>query len=238
MKNKDKVFKKKIEKQFQFDESVASVFDDMLDRSVPFYKENIDFIVKVADKFLENGDSLVDLGCSTASLLLQIEKEIKHRKFNLIGIDNSKPMLKQANKKIKALNSNISLHFGDILKYQMPKSKVVIMNYTLQFIRPIDRKTVLKNIFKSMANNGILILTEKIISEDSAFNKKLIDIYYDYKRSKGYSDYEISQKREALENVLIPYSESENMKLLKSIGFQRVETIFKWGNFTTFIAFK
>jgi tRNA (cmo5U34)-methyltransferase len=235
--SKDTVFSKEIAKQFQFDETVASVFDDMLERSVPFYKENIDFIVKVMDKFLDDGDTIIDLGCSTASLLLQIEKSVKEKNINLIGIDNSQPMLEQAEKKIQALNSNIKLHFGDILNFKFQKSKIMIMNYTLQFIRPIDRENLLTNIYNSIQENGILVLTEKIISSDSHFNKKLIDIYYDYKREKGYSDYEISQKREALENVLIPYTETENIRLLKNAGFREVETIFKWGNFTTFIAF-
>ena len=237
-KNIDEVFSKKIDKHFQFDETVASVFDDMLDRSIPFYRENMDLIVKVIDKFIEDGDSLLDLGCSTASLLLQIEREVQNRELFLIGIDNSKPMLEQAQKKLEALNSNISLYFGDILNYKISKSKVVIMNYTLQFIRPIEREKLLQNIFNSISDGGILILTEKIISNNSHFNKKLIEIYYDYKRTKGYSDYEISQKREALENVLVPYTEPENIKLLKSVGFQEVETIFKWGNFTTLIGFK
>jgi len=234
----DEVFLTEIDKQFQFDEVVASVFDDMLDRSVPFYRENMDLIVKVVDKFIENGDTLLDLGCSTASLLLQIERDIKNRDLNLIGIDNSKPMLKQAQKKLQALNSDISLYFGDMLNYKLPTTKVVILNYTLQFIRPIEREKVLKKIFNSISSDGILILTEKIISENSLFNKKLIDIYYDYKRAKGYSDYEISQKREALENVLVPYTEPENIRLLKGVGFKEVETIFKWGNFTTLIGFK
>jgi len=235
---KDKVFSEKIVKQFQFDESVASVFDDMLNRSVPFYTENINLIVKVIAKFIEDGETILDLGCSTASILLQIEREIPNCDFHLIGIDNSKPMLEQAQRKIQALNSKIELHFGDILNFEFPKSKIVIMNYTLQFIRPIEREKLLKSILKIIPEDGILILTEKIISADSHFNKKLIDIYYDYKRSKGYSDYEISQKREALENVLVPYTETENIQLLKSVGFKEVESIFKWGNFTTLIAFK
>jgi tRNA (cmo5U34)-methyltransferase len=234
--NIDKVFSKEIEKSFQFDESVASVFDDMLQRSVPFYSENINLIVKIADKFLENGDQVVDLGCSTASLLLQIEREVK-KELRLLGVDNSQPMLEQAERKIFALKSSIKLQNGDILNIQLPKSKVIIMNYTLQFIRPIYREELLKNIFNSLEDGGILLLSEKIISCDSHFNKKLIDIYYDYKRSKGYSDYEISQKREALENVLVPYTERENIRLLKSVGFREVETVFKWANFSTFIAF-
>jgi len=124
------------------------------------------------------------------------------------------------------------------LEIDLPPAKVVILNYTLQFIRPIDREGLLSRVFHSLKDGGVLILSEKVISGDSRLNKKLIDIYYDYKREKGYSEYEIVKKREALENVLVPYREDENIRLLKGVGFSYVETIFKWVNFATFIALK
>ncbi len=237
MSKRDTLFSKEIEKQFQFDENVASVFDDMIDRSVPFYRENMDLIVQLISKFVQPNDTILDLGSSTASLLLKIENEIAHP-LHLIGIDNSKPMLEHAERKIRAFNSKIELKHGDILEIDLPPAKVVILNYTLQFIRPIDREGLLSRVFHSLKDGGILILSEKVISGDSRLNKKLIDIYYDYKRSKGYSEYEIVKKREALENVLVPYREDENIRLLKSVGFSYVETIFKWVNFATFIALK
>ena len=235
--NKDNIFQKKIEKQFQFDENVASVFDDMLNRSVPFYNENIDLIVQIIEKYIQENEQILDLGCSTASLLLTIEKKI-NKKLKLTGIDNSKPMLEQAKKKIQAFNSKIELIHADILKNDFPVSKIIILNYTLQFIRPIERENFLKKVFSKLEKKGLLILSEKIITENSILNKHLIDIYYDYKKKMGYSDYEIAQKREALENVLIPYTEQENVRLLKSVGFDEVETIFKWANFPTFLVLK
>ena len=235
--SQDNIFQKKIEKQFQFDENVASVFDDMLNRSVPFYNENIDLIVQIIEKYIQENEQILDLGCSTASLLLTIEKKI-NKKLKLTGFDNSKAMLEQAEKKLQAFNSKIKLIHADILKDSFPKSKIIILNYTLQFIRPIERENFLKKIFNNLADDGLLILSEKIITENSLLNKHLIDIYYNYKKKMGYSDYEIAQKREALENVLIPYTEQENIRLLKSVGFDEVETIFRWANFSTFLVLK
>jgi tRNA (cmo5U34)-methyltransferase len=239
--NKDKIFTKKLEKQFQFDENVASVFDDMLLRSVPFYQENINLIIQIIEKFIhknnENYTTILDLGASTGSLLLEIERKISQN-LNLIGVDNSKAMIQQAQKKILALNSKIKLIEGDILKIDFPKANIIILNYTLQFIRPIEREELLKKISNSLAPNGILILTEKVITKNSKLNKILTDIYYKFKKQNGYSDYEIVQKREALENVLIPYTEDENRILLNKVGFTVIETVFKWINFTTFIAIK
>jgi tRNA (cmo5U34)-methyltransferase len=49
---------------------------------------------------------------------------------------------------------------------------------------------------------------------------------------------EISQKREALENVLIPYKLSENNLMLREAGFSHVEVFFKWYNFAGMVAVK
>ena len=171
-------------------------------------------------------------------MIIKSPKGLFHFNLKLTGIDNSKPMLEQARKKIKAFNSKIKLIHADILKNDFPVSKIIILNYTLQFIRPIERENFLKKVFSKLEKKGLLILSEKIITENSILNKHLIDIYYDYKKKMGYSDYEIAQKREALENVLIPYTEQENIRLLKSVGFDEVETIFKWANFSTFLVLK
>lgn len=234
---KDKVFNKKIKKQFEFDEEVASVFDDMLSRSVPFYDEMLNLTVDFAIKNSKEGDTILDLGCSTASTLLEIDRKSKH-KLNLVGVDNSKAMLERAEKKAKAFGANLELIEGDILKTDFKKSNVIISNYTLQFIRPIYREELVKKVFLSLEENGIFIFSEKVVSEDKVLNKQLIDKYFEFKKTQGYSEFEIVQKREALENVLIPYTEKENKKLLKRVGFKHIETIFKWVNFATFIAIK
>ena len=119
-----------------------------------------------------------------------------------------------------------------------PKSDIILANYTIQFIRPIDRFNLIKKIYKSIKKDGFFIFSEKIITKESQLNKQLIDEYLNFKKSKGYSEFEITQKREALENVLIPYSEKENKKMVKNAGFIYFETLFRWANFATFIAKK
>jgi tRNA (cmo5U34)-methyltransferase len=117
-------------------------------------------------------------------------------------------------------------------------ASVVVLCLTLQFIRPINRLKLLKQIFDGMNKDGVLILVEKVLAEDSTFNRKFIKYYYDFKRRNNYSELEISQKREALENVLIPYKLSEDITLLKEAGFSNVDTFFKWYNFAGIIAQK
>ncbi len=233
----DKVFTKPIKKQFEFDEEVAAVFDDMLQRSVPFYKESQKITEFFAIKYLKEEGVLYDLGSSTASLLISMSKKLE---FNatLVGLDNSEAMLNQARKKSVALGADIELYNADILEYNYKKANVFISNYTLQFIRPLVREELVKKICDSLKEEGIFIFSEKVISHNSKLNKELIECYYDFKKEQGYSEYEIMQKREALENVLVPYSEDENIKMAKNCGFSHCEVVFRWANFATFIALK
>jgi len=234
---KDKVFSKPIKKQFEFDEEVASVFDDMLNRSVPFYTENLNLQIDILKDFLKNGDKIVDLGSSTGTFLIELAKK-SNKKLNLIGIDNSKAMIKRAKNKAKAFGVDITFIEEDFLQYDFSQSKAVIANYTIQFIRPLKREKLIKKIYDSLEKEGIFLMSEKLVTENKKLNKIMIDIYYNYKKKMGYSEFEIAQKREALENVLIPYTMEENIEMLKNVGFNEVEVIFRWNNFATFIAFK
>ena len=233
----DKVFTKPIKKQFEFDAEVAAVFDDMLQRSVPFYKESQKITQFFALKQLENGGVLYDLGCSTASLLLNIQRGLKVQ-AQLIGLDNSQAMLEQAKRKCEAYGVNLEVHNADILQYDYKEANVFISNYTLQFIRPLVREELVKKIANATKEGGVFIFSEKVISHHSKLNKDLIECYYDFKKEQGYSEYEIMQKREALENVLVPYSEEENIKMALNNGFRHCEVVFRWANFCTFIAIK
>lgn len=233
----DKVFEKSIIKQFEFDEEVASVFDDMLNRSVPFYKEMQRLSINFACNFLDENDKVYDLGCSTASTLIELSKHCNHN-LELIGIDNSEAMINRANKKAKAFGVDIELINSDLHDIDYTNAKLILSNYTLQFIRPLQREKLVKKVFDSLKEEGIFIFSEKVISSNSKLNKQSIDEYYEFKKTQGYSEFEISQKREALENVLIPYTEDENKKMILDAGFSHCETIFKWVNFATFIAIK
>ncbi len=234
---RDTVFYKEIQKQFEFDEEVASVFDDMLTRSVPFYREVLELVATLVDKNTKDSDIVTDLGCSTAATLIEIYKK-SSKKLKLIGIDNSKAMLERARKKISAFGAEIELTESDFIKDVIPFSNVIIANYTLQFVRPIKREQLVKKIYGSLSKSGIFIFGEKIVYEDKKLNKQMIDIYYEFKKKMGYSEYEIAKKREALENVLIPYTDEENIALAKTCGFKKADILFKWANFTCFLAKK
>jgi len=232
---KDKIFNKPITKQFEFDEEVASVFDDMLNRSVPFYKENLKLQIDILKNFLQKDDLVIDLGSSTGTFLIELTKKVD---IKAIGLDNSPAMIKRAKNKAKAFGSSAEFIETDFLEYDLSNAKAIVANYTIQFVRPLKREKLIKKIYNSLKKDGIFLMSEKLITENKKLNKIMIDIYYDYKKEMGYSEFEIAQKREALENVLIPYTMNENIEMLKNAGFKAIEIIFRWNNFASFIAFK
>lgn len=232
----DKVFTKPIKKQFEFDENVASVFDDMLSRSIPFYNEVIELVCQVVRLNTKESSRVLDLGCSTANTLLHLYH--KTSGLNLVGVDNSAAMLERAKKKVAAHGANIELILADITHVDLKKNQIILAHYILQFIRPLTRNEFVAKIADALDKDGLFIFSEKVLFEDKTLNKQMIDIYYEFKKSHGYSEFEIAQKREALENVLVPYTVSENLKMIREAGFSSVETLFQYGNFVTFIAKK
>jgi len=241
MKQPDTIFlKEQKPEDFRFGKSVVSVFDDMVTRSVPFYAEMQRMMSEIALDFAVPGTNVYDLGCSTGTTLMNLDK-ILPNDVNFVGIDESREMLNQcqSNFEEQGVNRNYDLRYSDLNKgILIENASVVIMCLTLQFIRPLYREKLLKDIYDQMNDNSCFILIEKVLGEDSLFNRLFIKYYYDFKRRNNYNEMEISQKREALENVLIPYKLMENRELLSGAGFRYVETFFKWYNFSGMVAVK
>ncbi|MEO7962980.1 MAG: carboxy-S-adenosyl-L-methionine synthase CmoA, partial [Gemmatimonadaceae bacterium] len=225
---------------FRFDRRTAKVFDDMVGRSVPFYDEIQRMSVELAGDFAISGSNLYDIGCSTGTTLLQLE-DVVDPSVRFVGIDNSAEMLDTARAKLDAYPTKRDrrLVCKDIHEQlEIEDASVVIMTLTLQFVRPLHRERIVQQIADGLRPQGALILVEKLTESDTLFNRLFIKYYYDLKRRRGYSDLEISQKREALENVLIPYRLEENEELLRKCGFSRVNVWFRWYNFCGIIAVK
>ncbi|MBC7945760.1 MAG: carboxy-S-adenosyl-L-methionine synthase CmoA [Burkholderiales bacterium] len=238
----DKVFSSaqtKIE-DFRFGKEVAAVFDDMLGRSVPFYDEMQRMMTEMAKDFAVPGTNVFDLGCSTGTTLLRLDAQLK-ADIKFIGIDNSDDMLAKCRAKFRSrgLTRPYELRSLDLNQgIAIDNASVALMVLTLQFIRPLNRDKLIADVYRGLNPDGCLLLIEKVLGEDSLFNRLFIRYYYDLKRRNGYSELEITQKREALENVLIPYKLLENRELLLRTGFRYVEVFFKWYNFCGMVAVK
>lgn len=239
---KDEVFKGEIEQvsDFKFGANVASVFDDMVNRSVPYYGEMQRMMAELAADHAQEGTDVYDLGCSTGTTMVGMNTLV-NPSIRFVGIDDSAEMLDKCRSKLTELGFTrpFDLRCADLNQgVQIENASVVVLCLTLQFVRPIYRERLIRDIYKGLNPGGALILIEKILAEESSFNRDFIRYYYNYKRRNQYSELEISQKREALENVLIPYKLSENISLLRDQGFAHCEVFFKWYNFAGLIAVK
>ncbi len=224
---------------FSFGKDTAAVFDDMLSRSVPFYHEIQRMTSELAADFALEGTNLYDLGCSTATTLLELDPVVPPG-VTYVGVDNSPEMLEKAQAKLTAANVTRphKLVLADLNEVEIQNASVVIMTLTLQFVRPLFRERLMRRIADGLKPGGCLILVEKLINRDPLLNRLFIKYYYAMKQRHGYSDMEISQKREALENVLIPYRLEENRDLVISSGFSSFEVFFRWYNFCGMVAVK
>jgi tRNA (cmo5U34)-methyltransferase len=238
----DQIFRTRLEKpsDFKFNAAVVDVFDDMVVRSVPMYIEFQRMITEIAFDYAKYDTALYDLGCSTGTTLISLNA-ILDNSIRFVGIDESNEMLDSCYKNL--LKNEISRPFelvtSDLNKHIIiSNASVVVLCLTLQFVRPINRLKLLKSIQEQLNHQGCVIIIEKVLGESAEFNRKFIKYYYDMKKRNNYDDMEIAQKREALENILIPYKLSENTQLLHDAGFQYSEVFFKWHNFAGIVAVK
>lgn len=238
---KDQLFNSSaVTEDFTFNDQVAEVFDDMLNRSVPFYSAVIDSMAELMRRQVPPGSRVYDLGCATGTTLLELARRLADMKLHFIGVDNAPAMIEKAERKAKMYSKSTVIEFikGDITSINLTDADVVICNYTMQFIRPLARPQFTKRIYDSLPKGGLFCIGEKIISHDKKLNRTFIEMYHQFKKQQGYSELEISTKREALENVLVPFSIDENIDMLRQAGFPTAETFFQWFNFASFIAIK
>ncbi len=226
---------------FDFGKETSEVFDDMLYRSVPFYAEIQRMMGELVADFAMPGTRIYDLGCSTCNSFINIGHYLPEElDIRFIGIDSSEEMLKKARQKLtdQQFKRRYELQCDDLNKgMTITNASVVAMTLTLQFIRPLYRARLIESIRRGLVETGCLIVVEKVLAENSTLNRLFIKHYYELKKRNGYSEMEIAQKREALENVLVPYRLEENTQLLREAGFKHVEVFFKWYNFCGIIAF-
>jgi tRNA (cmo5U34)-methyltransferase len=230
-------------RDFTFDTKVAAVFDDMVGRSVPFYGEIQRMLSELALQFTPEQDGRVcDLGCSTGTTIdLILSNPRCPPTAHAYGVDNAPAMLEQAREKLAphVAAKRVTLLTRDLDDaIELPSMNVVLMNWTLQFVRPIHREGLMRRIYDSLKPGGALLMAEKVLVEDSLLNRMYIELYYRYKAQQGYTAEEIQRKRESLENVLVPYRVEENVELMKRVGFVAVDTCFRWFNWAAFVAIK
>ncbi|WP_207062556.1 carboxy-S-adenosyl-L-methionine synthase CmoA [Motiliproteus sp. SC1-56] len=225
---------------FRFDEQVVGVFSDMINRSVPGYSTVIRSLGILAARYVQPGSRCYDLGCSLGAATLSMHQQIHAPGVELVAVDNSQAMMTRCREHLALAREErrIDLVCGDIQDLVIENASVVVMNFTLQFIEPERRQTLLNRIQKGLRPGGVLLLSEKIALGEAQSDAQLIDWHHDFKRANGYSDLEISQKRSALEKVMRPDSQERHAERLHAAGFSQVLPWFQCFNFASMVAFK
>lgn len=225
---------------FEFDQSVVNVFPDMIQRSVPGYQAIISAIGLLAEKYVQENSVCYDLGCSLGAATFSMRHQIKVTNCKIIAVDNSDAMVEQLEQKLEQTTDGIDVDVqcADIREINIENASVIVLNFTLQFIPIEDRLKFLKKIYQGMLPGGILILSEKFKFDDIRQQELQTELHHAFKKAQGYSDLEISQKRSALETVLLAETFTTHQQRLKQAGFSSTEVWFQYFNFASMIALK
>ncbi len=225
---------------FAFDDAVADVFPDMIRRSVPGYETVISLLGVLAEQYAQPNTKVYDLGCSLGVATLSMHRQTRTLGLKHICVDNSEAMVKRCTSRLKRHmpDADLTVLCDNIEDIEINNASLVVVNFTLQFLAPESRLSLLKNIYNGLLPNGALVLSEKLIFEDDAENQSQIKWHHAFKSANGYSDLEISQKRVAIENVMIPDSVETHQLRVQQAGFKESYQWFQAFNFASLIAIK
>ena len=225
---------------FEFNESVAEVFPDMLKRSIPGYGASIQAIGTLAARYVQPGSHCFDLGCSLGAATTAMHRNIAHEDCRIVAVDTAPAMVDKCRIAMSGEKgpAKISVILADAREIEITEASMVVMNYTLQFLPVDERAALIRNIYQGLLPGGILVLSEKVVDEDSETEALLNQLHHEFKRRNAYSDLEISRKRTALENVLVPETEADHLRRLRVAGFEHAGVWLRYFNFLSIVAIK
>lgn len=237
---KDDIYSRPLQEvgDFVFDETVVEVFPDMINRSVPGYALVVAMIGDLASRFWRPGTRCFDLGCSLGAISYAMAEALKDRGADIVAVDNSRDMIQALRSRIRTQPPGAALHLRceDVCTVEIANASVAVLNLTLQFIEPDSRLALLRRIRRGLCPGGVLILTEKVVFADPAEQERIEGLHTAFKRARGYTELEISQKRTALEQVLIPETVETHKERLRQAGFDQVQVWFQCFNFVSMLA--
>ena len=240
--NKDKLYAapRRQVADFCFDDDVADIFPDMISRSVPGYDSTIRMIGMMAQTYVQPNSVGYDLGCSLGAATLAMRRNITQPGCRLIAVDNAEAMTERCQQFMSIDDSDVPVDVvcADVLDVPIKGASMGVLNFTLQFIDPSLRSGLIQRLYDGLLPGGVLILSEKVRFEEAAQDTLLIELHHEFKRTNGYSDLEIAQKRSALENVLQRETLDTHLMRLQQAGFAQSQVWFQCFNFTSMIAIK
>ncbi|MBY5991714.1 carboxy-S-adenosyl-L-methionine synthase CmoA [Ferrimonas balearica] len=240
--DQDRLFSKPLAQvaDFRFDEKVASVFPDMISRSIPGYGQILHTLGELAQRFARPDTRIYDLGCSLGAATSAMRRALGERSLEIVAVDNSEAMVKRAQEHLEAYRSPIPVELvcADIRDIEIANASMVVLNFTLQFLAPEDRDALIRNVCAGLNPGGVLVVSEKLVFDQPSIHALLDELHLDFKRANGYSELEISQKRNALENVMRPDTLAQHQARFSEAGFHASGLWFQCFNFASMVAIK
>ncbi|MGX4675917.1 carboxy-S-adenosyl-L-methionine synthase CmoA [SAR92 clade bacterium H246] len=225
---------------FVFDQAVVDVFPDMISRSVPGYETILAHTGELAERFVQANTHCYDLGCSLGASTIAVRQRIEGRGATIFAVDNSTAMLSKCRKILDARpdSTHVELVDSDICDIEVSNASLVVMNFTLQFVPLAQRAALMEKIYQGLNPGGCVIISEKLSFEPESLDQLLSELHHGFKRAQGYSDLEISQKRDSIDNVLVPETLDSHIQRLRACGFQSASPWFQCFNFCSLVAIK
>ncbi|MFW6322146.1 MAG: carboxy-S-adenosyl-L-methionine synthase CmoA [Guyparkeria sp.] len=228
---------------FRFDEAVAAVFPDMISRSVPGYRFNLELVAAIARRHVQPHTRVYDLGCSLGAMTLSIRSALASLAeppagVEMVGVDSSPAMIERARSQLAAFQSpyRTELVCGDLQQAAVKNASLVVLGYSLQFVPLEERAAVIGRIRAGLVPGGVLVLAEKVHEPDATAERLMTELHHDFKRANGYSELEIAHKRQALENVLRTETVDDHDSRLHGAGFDRVVMLSRHYGFCLWLA--
>lgn len=226
------------ENKWQFDKDVAECFDDMLNRSIPNYKDMRYLTTRIGDRFVKPETNIVDIGCSNGNMLLPFVKKYGSE-CGYTMIDTSGPMVDIARERYSDWQDVANIIQGDITECELVKNISVCFSVlTMIFIPTEKRQGVINKIYHSLNNGGCFVMVEKVMGDYEDTDNIFVDEYYKIKGDNGYTQEQIQKKRESLSGVLVPLCDSWNCEMLKKAGFRMIDRYWRYLNFEGYLAIK
>ena len=236
MRKQDNIFEKGNlgDLPFTFNDEVAEVFEDMIDRSVPGYKTSLKLITLFSKQYYKDNTNCYDIGCSLGASSLSILRGAKSAK--VIAIDNSEAMINACIDGHKELISQDKILFvkENVCDAKLENASIIVINYVVQFLAIHERDKLIKKAYDALVQGGVLIISEKIHFKNPYEANRLLKLHHQFKLSNGYSELEIASKRDSLEGVLVTETQEDHTQRAISAGFTRVEKVLSNLNFVTF----
>jgi tRNA (cmo5U34)-methyltransferase len=228
-------------KPFEFNEDVARVFPDMLQRSIPGYAATLQAIGSLAARYVQPHSQCYDLGCSLGAASAAMLQNIRAPGCSVVAVDNAPAMVSRCRELLAGIPDQgvkLSVLEANIQDVPIDKASMVVLNYTLQFLPELERDATLRKIAAGMLDDGVLVLSEKVVDEDPRVEQLLVDLHHQFKRQNAYSEMEISRKRKALENVLVPETVATHRSRLLGAGFRHTGVWLRYLNFVSLVAIR